>query len=293
MADTILSGNVSSDWQQLIPGSDVKKRQDNIEVATKLIAQIAKRLDDPSIENIYSLYNSLSHDRTYVNKDVKSTPYFAKLALEAKAWEKDGWSAPEFPKDASAVAPVGSRQVIDARFGNWAVAPVPGQPPSQAFSPSFSDRFGDWASVPGISQDERRSSITRELMKYWRPETASRPQWPGSYSTAPILPSVQPGLLYGDRAAAQSDADSAGDPQSARSDPTIAKQERYLRGRLVDRSGRTVFEVGAPPVPFVRSGPMAPRASLPQSPGDENPSASSDADIGDWYVRRVKSLQQN
>jgi hypothetical protein len=99
VAGTWFPGNINTDWQKLIPGSDVRKPADNIELTTKLISQIAKRLDDPSIENIYSLYNGLSHDRTYVNKEAKTTPYFAKMAIEAKAWEKDDWYSPEFPKD--------------------------------------------------------------------------------------------------------------------------------------------------------------------------------------------------
>lgn len=42
---------------------------------------------------------------------------------------------------------------------------------------------------------------------------------------------------------------------------------RYLRGRLVDRSGRIVLETGAPAVPFLPSGSLAPKVpSLNQPP---------------------------
>lgn len=101
VAKTLFPGNISAEWEALIPGSNVHRRADNIELTAKLIARIARRLDDPSIENIYSLYNSLSHDRTYQNKETKSTPYFAKQALEARAWEKKDWSAPELPAPAA------------------------------------------------------------------------------------------------------------------------------------------------------------------------------------------------
>ena len=108
-------------------------------------------------------------------------------------------------------------------------------------------------------------------------------------------------------------------------------RQRYLRGRLVDRSGRTVFETGAPPVPFVRSGPLAPQVpgsnpplrpssagpapagaqynaplpggngsgqALPVYPvppllGGADASAPSGADMSDWFTRWVKPLMRN
>jgi hypothetical protein len=44
--------DLSSRWALM---QDLHNPKDNIELAAKLISQIAKRLDDPSIENIYSL----------------------------------------------------------------------------------------------------------------------------------------------------------------------------------------------------------------------------------------------
>lgn len=144
-ARTWYPGNIDASWQELIPGSDVHNPKDNIELATRLISQIAKRLDDPSIENIYSLYNSFSHDRTYVNKETKTTPYFAKMALEAKAWEKDGWSSPEFPKDAQVDAPSPDRHnAVGDRFGNWGSSPagvVPLMAPNRSCRWHFELRF--------------------------------------------------------------------------------------------------------------------------------------------------------
>jgi hypothetical protein len=113
----------------------------------------------------------------------------------------------------------------------------------------------------------------------------------------------------------------------------VSRPDRYLRSRLVDGSGRTVFETGAPPVPFVRSGPLATRTPdsiqssslLPSGPAPTgtqhsesnawpggngsgqalpvytlppilrggDPFALSDADMSDWYERLVKSMQKN
>jgi len=48
VARTLYPGNIDRSWQDLIPGSHVENPRDNIELTTKLISQIAKRLDDPS-----------------------------------------------------------------------------------------------------------------------------------------------------------------------------------------------------------------------------------------------------
>jgi len=114
IAHTILPGNIDSGWQKLIPGSDVHNPRDNIELTAKLLAGIAKRLDDPSVENIYSLYNGLSHDRTYVNKQIKSTPYYAKRAFEDKAWEKDEWSPPDVADEPESGPAIPGKQVDPA-----------------------------------------------------------------------------------------------------------------------------------------------------------------------------------
>ena len=151
MTGTWLPGNINQEWQRLIPGKYVRDPTDNIELTTKLISQIAKRLDDPSIENIYSLYNGLSHDRTYVNKEIKATPYFAKMAMEAKAWEKDNWSAPEFPNADDVRRETLGRERSDAsvdRFGRWGASPagIIAQPASDSPA-SLDQRFGNWGSA--------------------------------------------------------------------------------------------------------------------------------------------------
>jgi len=146
----------------------VHNPKSNVELTAKLISQIARRLDDPSIENIYSLYNSLSHDRTYVNAETKTTPYFAKMAMEAKAWEKDNWSPPEFPKDMSPDAPAPDRQgSFGGRFEKWGSSPAGNAPlPVADFPDSFNNRFGDWGSAPAGDFGNPRSPVLRALQDY-------------------------------------------------------------------------------------------------------------------------------
>jgi len=149
-ASTLLPGNIGAEWQKLIPGSDVHNPKDNIELTAKLLSQIAKRLDDPSIENIYSLYNGLSHDRTYVNRETKTTPYFARMAMEARAWERDDWHSPEF-SDVNDVR----RERLDrersdtlvGRTGRWGTSPAGVIPqPASGDPASFDQRFESWGS---------------------------------------------------------------------------------------------------------------------------------------------------
>jgi len=59
--------------------------------------------------------------------------------------------------------------------------------------------------------------------------------------------------------------------QTTPADGSRAKPERYLGSRLVDGSGRSVFDTGAPAVPFVPSGPLVPQ-----------PPASFDDRYGKW-----------
>ncbi|WP_136661861.1 hypothetical protein [Nitratireductor sp. XY-223] len=89
---TVLPGNVDETWEALIPGSNRHNRNDNIRITAKLLSEIEKRLDVPFPEDIYSLYNGMAHDRTYRNEKLKSTPYFLKKVLEARAWEQENWS---------------------------------------------------------------------------------------------------------------------------------------------------------------------------------------------------------
>lgn len=93
-SDTVLPGNVHKSWELLITGSDVNNKADNIRLTAKLLSEIGKRLDEPYPEDIYSLYNSMAHDRTYENKEIKNTPYFLKQVLKARAWEFDTWKLP-------------------------------------------------------------------------------------------------------------------------------------------------------------------------------------------------------
>jgi len=219
VAGTWFPGNISTDWQKLIPGSDVRKPADNIELTTKLISQIAKRLDDPSIENIYSLYNGLSHDRTYVNKEAKTTPYFAKMAIEAKAWEKDDWYSPEFPKDPprEVLAPDrreffdkrfgkwGSSSALDrpvsfdSRFGNWSSSPASGTPPATP-AESFDNRFGNWGSAPAGGFDDTDSPVLRALEKYRRSAAPDGPVSTSAQGAPPTPPNLPIGeSAFGDR----------------------------------------------------------------------------------------------
>jgi hypothetical protein len=148
----------------------------------------------------------------------------------------------------------------------------------------------------------------------------------GAQGGVPALPSQ---TLGGQRGAIEPNASPDSDQLGMGPDSS----DRYLRGRLVDQSGRTVFETGALAVPFVRSGSLpaqAPDASQPLrsssagpmpagaqyggnnaslsggSPGHAVPvypappilggpdaSAPSDADMNDWFTRWVKPLMQN
>ncbi len=90
-SSTVLPGNVHRDWEILLPGSNANRVQDNLRLAAKLLKEIRKRLDHPHPEDVYSLYNSLSHDRTYHNDELKSTPFYLKTVLETKAWEYEDW----------------------------------------------------------------------------------------------------------------------------------------------------------------------------------------------------------
>ncbi len=93
-SSTVLPGNISEEWEQLIPGSDVNNEIDNIRLSAALLSRIEERLDNPHPEDVYSLYNGLAHDRTYINAETKSTPYFYKQVLDAEAWQYDNWALP-------------------------------------------------------------------------------------------------------------------------------------------------------------------------------------------------------
>jgi hypothetical protein len=150
-------------------------------------------------------------------------------------------------------------------------------------------------------------------------------RFPSAQGSVPTLPPQTP---EGQRAAIETNGSSDGNQL----DTDAGRPNRYLRGRLVDGSGRTVFETGAPRVPFVPSGPLAAQAPdlnqpppsssgsapagsqyggnnawpagangsgqalpiypLPPTLGGADPSPSN-ADMNDWYARWVNSLQQN
>jgi len=89
---SVRPANISSEWDSLVPGAHVTDQgAGNIRIAAKLLAEIAERLDNPYPEDVYALYNSLAHDRTYENAETKTTPYVVRRALEEKAWEKTEW----------------------------------------------------------------------------------------------------------------------------------------------------------------------------------------------------------
>ncbi len=96
-SSTILPGNVNPIWAQLIPGVSINNETDNIRVTAKLLSEIGKRLDDPRPEDIYALYNSMSHDKTYENAETKNTPYFLKEVINYKAWQYEKFMLPNVP----------------------------------------------------------------------------------------------------------------------------------------------------------------------------------------------------
>ncbi len=99
IVETYLPGNVSKFWEPLIPGSDVRKKEDNLRLAAKLLKGIEKRLDHPHPEDVYSLYNGMAHDRTYENRKTKNTPFYLKVVLETKPGSmKTGAFTMPFPR---------------------------------------------------------------------------------------------------------------------------------------------------------------------------------------------------
>ena len=253
LAKTLYPANIDPSWQPIIPGSHVENPKDNIDLATLLISRIAKRLDDPRIEDIYSLYNSLSHDRTYVNKETKSTPYFAKLAMEAKAWEKKDWSAPELPsaKDTEDLRS-GRQDSFNDRFGVWASSPTSISPKTLSDGPALpDDRYGSWGSV---RWPEESSPVLRELRKYKR-------------SMAPDVPGVS-------TAAADLDTPTEALRPNPGSGASSAMPARYLSGRITARPDAAPFDAGAVAAPLVPSDEIFPRGRP----------ASFDDRIGNWMV---------
>lgn len=93
-SSTVLPGNIQEHWEILIPGSDVNNVNDNIRLTAKLLSEIASRLENPHIEDIYALFNSMSHDRTYENAETKNTPFFVQQVFLAEAWNHDSWFLP-------------------------------------------------------------------------------------------------------------------------------------------------------------------------------------------------------
>lgn len=76
---SVRPSNISSEWESLLPGVSVADQgEGNIRLAAKLLSEISERLDTPHPEDVYALYNSLSHDRTYENADTKTTPLVVK-----------------------------------------------------------------------------------------------------------------------------------------------------------------------------------------------------------------------
>jgi len=102
VSNTILPGNIDRGWAGLLPESDIEEPLDNLRVTARLISEIEQRLDAPRPEDVYSLFNGMAHDRTYRNKETKSTPYFMRRALSDKAWEFEDWALEIAPEDIAA-----------------------------------------------------------------------------------------------------------------------------------------------------------------------------------------------
>lgn len=170
-SDTVLPGNVDKSWEPLIPGSDVNNPKDNVRLTAKLISEIGKRLDEPYPEDIYSLYNSMAHDRTYRNDKTKNTPYFLKQVLKARAWEFDTWKLPN-KLDVADINPedhgFAAGTLVDEREGTIRPDEKPGSggvrldrseifarnPDGQAVSDGFTPGKGDmFVPKPGEQRD--------------------------------------------------------------------------------------------------------------------------------------------
>ncbi|MGJ5205525.1 hypothetical protein [Bradyrhizobium sp. HKCCYLR20261] len=253
LSKTILPGNLDPSWEKLIPGSDVHKPRDNIELTARLIAAIAKRLDDPSVENIYALYNGLSHDRTYVNKETKSTPYYAKRAFEAKAWEKDDWSAPEVTDD-----PAEGGQSVPGKRGDRA-----GQRDTtiaDGVPAGWAERFGHWPSAAG-NAEMPQAPLLREL---------ARLRGGGVTATRTVLPdgSSSPGeLVAGQRSSLAATDGGAAVPDAVRA------PIRVLRSRRADQ-----------PLPLVTPGSTAtmPVQAMPVQSSAADQAPLFDDRFGRW-----------
>jgi len=92
----------------------------------------------------------------------------------------------------------------------------------------------------------------------------------GRFASGPLLTPPEATPSFNERFNGQPESPNGATPtshdQSFSADQGAGQAERYLRGRLVDRTGRTVFEIGAPSVPFVRSGPLASQAAVSNQP---------------------------
>jgi hypothetical protein len=181
-------------------------------------------------------------------------------------------------------------EVVNDRFGNWS-SPANVAPQNAPGSPtSFNDRFGKWGSAPADSFDNSNSPVLRYLEKHRRsvlpgapgpqpsPRTASVPAAPSGpiapgggndgFDDTSGLPSwMRNALAY------QPENESRGwgtvpadDSDDSRS-PVLRELKKYRSSAAVGgsppfpaQSDTSVFDIGAPAVPFVppTQNPLAP-----------------------------------
>jgi murein DD-endopeptidase MepM/ murein hydrolase activator NlpD len=152
-------------------------------------------------------------------------------------------------KAASGTPPSSRENWLNGRFAKWGSAPANVAPPPASDSPeSFDNRFGSWGSRPANGFGENSSPVLRFLEQYHR---AVAPAAVGPASDVPLSSPLAPALPVGAPSATVDD-----------------KQERYLGRRVAGEP--TVFDTGAPPLPFAPSlAPLSPDHAPHDPAGDE------------------------
>lgn len=150
---------------------------------------------------------------------------------------------------ASGTPPPSRENSLNGRFAKWGSAPANVAPPPALDDPdSFDNRFGSWGSRPASGFGENSSPVLRFLEQYHR---AVAPAAGGPSSDVPLSSPLAPELP-------------ASEPQAVAKD----QPKRYLGRRVA--GAPTVFDTGAPPLPFAPSlAPLSPD-DVPHDPaGDE------------------------
>lgn len=152
-------------------------------------------------------------------------------------------------KATSGMPPSSRENALNGRFAKWGSAPGNfAAPPASDGPDSFDNRFGNWGSRPANSLGENSSPVVRFL------EQSRRSAAPAVGGPSSDVPSPSP--LARELP--------AGEPQATVTDEPM----RYLGRRVAGKS--TVFDTGAPPLPFAPSlAPLSPD-DVPHDPaGDE------------------------